>query len=267
MVKNIIIIMLTLATGFFSYKYIEKTMELNDQNVMNDLLYNSQETTVSYNTTTVITGNFIARETILSVIEPYAEVSYICLDCTESAVLYSIGDIIESGDILFSGNSMQSEVKGEIISIITIDNDVVMNIERFDTLSIEFKLNQAFAGYIYEGQTLVAKYNEEYFDIVISRISSKYDEQFNLTVSSIFLNEENYIPNAQITVLVETESYQDVLLLPTNVISSSDLGYFVNIIDSNNIVKTRYVTIGSSADGMTIILGGVSDGERVVVTN
>ena len=65
-------------------------------------------------------------------------------------------------------------------------------------------------------------------------------------------------------VVVETAAPEPVLLIPQQSLQADQQGIFVLVVDADDTVQVRRVTIGRSLEGRTIVSSGLTEGERVV---
>jgi membrane fusion protein, multidrug efflux system len=68
-----------------------------------------------------------------------------------------------------------------------------------------------------------------------------------------------------VRVLLSSSSVEPVLAIPQQAIQRDIQGPFVLVVGDDNVVAQRRVELGGSADGMTGIVAGVAEGERVIV--
>lgn len=65
---------------------------------------------------------------------------------------------------------------------------------------------------------------------------------------------------------IQTNKRENVIIVPQRALNSSGAGYFLKIIDENNVEKTADVVMGVKGnDGNVEILSGVNDGDIIVV--
>ncbi len=73
------------------------------------------------------------------------------------------------------------------------------------------------------------------------------------------------VPGIFVNVDLGAVSEEPVLLLPERAINVSQDKRYVYIVDENNLVEYRNVTLGRAIEGSRVVLSGVSAGERVIV--
>lgn len=102
----------------------------------------------------------------------------------------------------------------------------------------------------------------------IIRVADPQLRQFRLRIS--LPNSGNFTPGAFARGELQTQVINNTLTVPDEVIHSESGKNYVFVAvpgDENAIVKRRNVQIGTSANGVTQILGGVGEGDRVVTGN
>ena len=75
------------------------------------------------------------------------------------------------------------------------------------------------------------------------------------------------IPGMFANVRLGSPSKKDVLLLDEKAIGTDQSKKYVYIVDSNNKVKYREITLGRSVGGDRIVLSGLQEGEKVMVNS
>lgn len=77
--------------------------------------------------------------------------------------------------------------------------------------------------------------------------------------------DSSLIPGLFANVRIGTAQETPTLLVPERAISVSQSKRFVYVVDADNKVQFREVTLGQSIDGQRVVLSGLSRGERVIV--
>ncbi len=87
-----------------------------------------------------------------------------------------------------------------------------------------------------------------------------------IRLAGLFPNPNNVLrPGgyARVRAVIRTE--QQALLVPQRAVSELQGGYQVAVVDADNKVNIRPVTVGPQVDRRWVIAGGLNPGERVVV--
>ncbi|WP_052135422.1 efflux RND transporter periplasmic adaptor subunit [Collimonas arenae] len=83
---------------------------------------------------------------------------------------------------------------------------------------------------------------------------------------AIFKNaQENLWPGAFVAVRVQLNDLPNVVSVPSTAIQAGAKRPFVYIVKPDNVVESREITTGPLADGRSVVLAGLTGGERVVV--
>jgi membrane fusion protein, multidrug efflux system len=86
------------------------------------------------------------------------------------------------------------------------------------------------------------------------------------TLKAVFDNKDNALfPQQFVNVRVLVDTLKDQLTVPNVAIQNGQQGPFVYVVDNGSRVHIRPVQVGITAETTADILGGVSEGERVVV--
>ena len=67
------------------------------------------------------------------------------------------------------------------------------------------------------------------------------------------------------TLYVEEESRKQVLTVSRSALFAADNGYYVYVLDENNVRQVKWVEVGLWGDSRTEIVSGLSEGDYVVV--
>ncbi|HET6881992.1 MAG TPA: efflux RND transporter periplasmic adaptor subunit [Pirellulales bacterium] len=88
-----------------------------------------------------------------------------------------------------------------------------------------------------------------------------------LRVRGVFSNEDRlFTPGLFVRVRLPIGEPSQALLVPEQAVGTDQGQKFVYVVDGNNEVAYRRVTVGKLYEGMRVILEGISPGEQVVVT-
>ncbi|WP_169516653.1 efflux RND transporter periplasmic adaptor subunit [Kaistia adipata] len=100
----------------------------------------------------------------------------------------------------------------------------------------------------------------DYFD---NTVDPNTDSQI---VRATFDNPNGQLVNSQtIRVVMEQPADAPVLVVPEVALAADQSGTFVLIVDGENKVATKYVTIGQQRDGIAVVREGLNEGDRVIV--
>lgn len=86
-----------------------------------------------------------------------------------------------------------------------------------------------------------------------------------IRIAALFPNPNNILrPGGYAKVRVFIQTQHDALLVPQRAVSELQGGYQVAVVDSNNKVAIRPVTVGAQVDNRWVIADGLNPGDRVV---
>jgi membrane fusion protein (multidrug efflux system) len=86
------------------------------------------------------------------------------------------------------------------------------------------------------------------------------------TLRATFDNPDKLLIDGQtIRVLVEQPADAPVMVVAQVALAADQSGTFVRVVDAENKVVTKYVTIGQQRDGMAVVSEGLAEGDRVIV--
>lgn len=86
-----------------------------------------------------------------------------------------------------------------------------------------------------------------------------------IRIAALFPNPNNILrPGGYAKVRVFIQTQHDALLVPQRAVSELQGGYEVAVVDSNNKVAIRPVTVGAQVDNRWVIADGLNPGDRVV---
>lgn len=87
-----------------------------------------------------------------------------------------------------------------------------------------------------------------------------------VTVRAEFQNaSELLLPGQFVTVTVRAAEPRSALLIPQIAVQQDQAGHLVLTVDENNLVKQTRVTLGDRADTDWVVLGGLEEGQSVIV--
>ena len=86
-----------------------------------------------------------------------------------------------------------------------------------------------------------------------------------IRIAGLFSNPNNVLrPGGYAKVRAVIRTQPGALLVPQRAVSELQGGYQVAVVDANNKVEVRTVTVGDRVDNQWIIAGGLNAGDRVV---
>lgn len=110
--------------------------------------------------------------------------------------------------------------------------------------------------------------SENYIEGTLDLIDNQVDKQTGMIkLRAVFDNKNNLLwPGKFVKVRLILTTQKDALLVPFQSVVSTTDGPKIFIIKQNNTVEMRSVTLGQREDDNIIILKGVQEGEKVVLT-
>ncbi len=86
-----------------------------------------------------------------------------------------------------------------------------------------------------------------------------------VSIRAVLANPDRLLIDSQLVgVVVETAAAEPVLLIPQQSLQADQQGTFVLVVDAEDKVQVRRVTVGRSFEGRSIISSGLAEGERVI---
>ena len=98
-----------------------------------------------------------------------------------------------------------------------------------------------------------------------------HDNQIDTTTGTVklrvdFSNEEdNLFPNQFVNVTLQIDQAREAVVIPTAAVQWGAPGTFVYLIEADNAVTVRPVTLGPASGGRVVVMSGLSVGDRVVI--
>ena len=98
-----------------------------------------------------------------------------------------------------------------------------------------------------------------------------HDNQIDTTTGTVklradFSNEEdNLFPNQFVNVSLQIDQAHEAIVIPTAAVQRGAPGTFVYLIEAENTVTVRPVTLGPASGGRVVVMSGLSVGDRVVI--
>jgi len=78
--------------------------------------------------------------------------------------------------------------------------------------------------------------------------------------------ENKLIPGNYVNVTVSMDKFRPMILIPQSAISQDATGQYVMTVNGENTVVQKYVTIGDSVGTNYVVVSGLTEGDRVVIT-
>ncbi|MCG8543898.1 MAG: efflux RND transporter periplasmic adaptor subunit [Alphaproteobacteria bacterium] len=101
------------------------------------------------------------------------------------------------------------------------------------------------------------------FDYLAPNVNRSTD---TVLARAVFPNPKRVLlPGQFVTVIVKQKQPTSALVIPQVAVQEDQKGYFVLVVDRNNRVSVRRVTLGEKVDTDWVVSDGLTDGERVVV--
>ena len=123
----------------------------------------------------------------------------------------------------------------------------------------------------YEGEVIyVSATASESSALDISSIASTFtggsSSSSNGALVRVKINnpDEKIIIGFDVDIKIDTEKIENVMVLPIDAVVTEDSTNFVYVVDENNKVSKREITVGRFSDDNYELLTGVEQGERVV---
>lgn len=187
-----------------------------------------------------------------------------------------------------SGNNDMTSVLSDIIGSVTDSNAssgtgitlentnefvAEFSVGKYDILSIKVgqRVKVSSLGSDYEGEVIyVSATASESSALDISSIASTFtggsSSSSNGALVRVKINnpDEKIIIGFDVDIKIDTEKIENVMVLPIDAVVTEDSTNFVYIVDENNKVSKREITVGRFSDDNYELLTGVEQGERVV---
>jgi RND family efflux transporter MFP subunit len=103
----------------------------------------------------------------------------------------------------------------------------------------------------------------------VARFADSLNEQTRTMETEIDLDNRNneVLPGMYAEVAIPINQQHDALTVPLEAVFHADGGAEVLIVNPQNIVEVRHVTVGYQGGTRVVVLSGVQEGERVFVGN
>ena len=187
-----------------------------------------------------------------------------------------------------SGNNDMTSVLSDIIGSVTDSNAssgtgitlentnefvAEFSVGKYDILSIKVgqRVKVSSLGSDYEGEVIyVSATASESSSLDISSIASTFtggsSSSSNGALVRVKINnpDEKIIIGFDVDIKIDTEKIENVMVLPIDAVVTEDSTNFVYVVDENNKVSKREITVGRFSDDNYELLTGVEQGERVV---
>lgn len=156
------------------------------------------------------------------------------------------------------------------------DATPLVTITQTQPISATFTLPEAalpeVAKYLAEGKVLpVEAWDSKGDTLLATGVLETLDNQINTSTGTIlvkarFDNKDSALfPNQFVNIKLKLKTLDNVLIIPTDAVQYGNKGTFVYLVDNDNKVHIRYVKLGNSDADKTIVLEGLSVGEKIVL--
>lgn len=107
------------------------------------------------------------------------------------------------------------------------------------------------------------------YKAVIKSFDNQLDTQSGTIRARAYVNNDNniLIPGLYVTVRLGSVDEQTIIEIPDEVIQTDQSKKFVYVMNNENKVSYRDITVGSSDQGMTIVTDGLSEKDMVITDN
>ena len=187
-----------------------------------------------------------------------------------------------------SGNNDMTSVLSDIIGSVTDSNAssgtgitlentnefvAEFSVGKYDILSIKVgqRVKVSSLGSDYEGEVIyVSATASESSSLDISSIASTFTGGSSSSSNGALVRvkiknpDEKIIIGFDVDIKIDTEKIENVTVLPIDAVVTEDSTNFVYVVDENNKVSKREITVGRFSDDNYELLTGVEQGERVV---
>jgi len=153
------------------------------------------------------------------------------------------------------------------------DTTPLVTINQISPIYVTFSLSQ-------DKLPVVQSNLEKGFDSVSALITNTKTESGKITfidnavavntgtilLKATFQNQQQTLwPGQYVNVKVPLEHYDNALLVPTLAVMTAQQGFYVFVVDDQDVAHIRTVTTGTTIDDQTVITQGLVSGEKVVV--
>lgn len=147
-------------------------------------------------------------------------------------------------------------------------NTVVTTLDDISTIKLDFSVPERFLATLKPGQEVVAKsaaWPDKSFTGTVRTIGSRVDRVTrSISVRAHIDNEDLLLRPGMLLTVRLVQNREDALVVPEESIIPVQNKHYVYRIDTNNIVERVEVEVGRQRPGIVEILGGLSEGERVI---
>lgn len=174
------------------------------------------------------------------------------------------GSIITRDDIILG--SVKAPFTGKIDRVILQGDLVLITVVQYEDMYVSFSLPQKYLSIVKLGANLLFKCNKAEYEGKVSYIS-QYMDNGSATINLEY-NDPNLelLINSSVTITLETERLDDVILIPQNsIMSNSDGNPTVQILNKENKVEIVSIECGRVYNDMVVVTSGLSEGMRLVI--
>lgn len=219
------------------------------------------------------------------------DVSQASLDTSEADLASAKADVLHAQAALRSANldlnytEIRSPINGRISratysvgNLVNTSSEPLATITRYDPIYVTIKVSEEQmidarkrgidldnppvapslllsdgSNYPYEGR----------FEYLAAQVDQGTD---TITARAEFPNSEKILlPGQFVSVLVRQKAAEWAITIPQASVQQDSNGYFVLVVDGENVVEMRRISVGRQVDSSWIVLDGLATGERVIV--
>ena len=173
------------------------------------------------------------------------------------------------------------KVNYNVGNIIGPGSDVLASLILTDPIYVSFQVDEGvYLNYLQASKTINAAEQAKIDLSLRLPNNSDYDEQGKLDFAdttieqgmgtvelrALFANPDGIIlPGLFVTLIAESQSKHAMALVPQAAVQANQQGKFVLVVDENNTVKQRHVSLGRRINAMWVVTEGLSSDESVII--
>lgn len=194
---------------------------------------------------------------------------YHCLGCSLENVMVEVGNVVNVGDYLYnsSGNALNSSIHGKVESIVDNGVDIFIEISNFNETYIELMIKQDEYTNVKIEQQVIIKFSDNYFMGEVTFIGEFVQDNGYIEVRIDPDQNDIILPGANVKLSLIIIEKDEVITVPKNSLFADANGEFVYIIDSDNNLIKRYITVGIRGNDYIEIIDGILPGEKVLLSD
>ncbi|MDC7235081.1 MAG: efflux RND transporter periplasmic adaptor subunit [Spirochaetales bacterium] len=199
----------------------------------------------------------------------------------------SLGDYVRKGDVIaevdpslpghkYVASPVKATINGTITDLpykvgatISSPQVPVATVGDLSSLQVQSYISEKDMARVELGQIArisFEPFGNELFEGVISEISPVLDrDSRTLEIKLILTDNDSRIKSGMFgSVYLITDTLENALIIPTSSILNSNEGSYVYTVDSSDKAEMRMIKTGLAIDGSTVVLEGLSAGDRLV---